>query len=89
MTQTEFRPRAAEYGLTTAEIVYRLPDHPALLQSYVWQDYDVAPDFPQLVGFLEFWTVNLEGALHLVRVAHRKLLGPRDYRFVRGELRLN
>ncbi|ABA05371.1 conserved hypothetical protein [Nitrobacter winogradskyi Nb-255] len=34
------------YGLTTAEIHYHLPDHPAVLQLYVWQDYDTAPDFP-------------------------------------------
>ena len=31
------------YRLTTAEILYHLPDHPGLLQSYVWQDLDLAP----------------------------------------------
>lgn len=35
-------------GLTPAEFHYRLPDHPALLQPYVWQDYDMAPVFPAL-----------------------------------------
>ena len=33
------------YRLTTAEILYHLPDHPGLLQSYLWQDYDLAPAF--------------------------------------------
>jgi hypothetical protein len=35
--------------LTTAEILYRLPDYPRLLQSYIWQHYDLAPRFPKLV----------------------------------------
>jgi len=43
------------YGLTTANILYRRPDHPWLLQSYVWQNYDLCPDFPELQVFLEFW----------------------------------
>ena len=57
------------YRLTLAEIIYRLPDHPDLLQSYLWQDLDLAPRFPVLHRFLEFWTRNLDGPLHLVRVA--------------------
>ncbi len=32
------------YGLTTAQILYRLPDHPSLLQTYIWQHYDLAPN---------------------------------------------
>lgn len=55
--------------LTTAEILYCLPDHPALLQTYVWQDLDLAPEFPTLRQFLKFWTRELEGRLHSVRVA--------------------
>ncbi len=61
---------SAGYGLTTAEILYRLPDHPVFLQSYIWQDYDVAPRFPVLRGFLVFWAAKLDGHLHSVRVAH-------------------
>ena len=57
------------YRLTTAEILYCLPDHPALLQTYVWQDLDLAPEFPTLRRFLKFWTRELEGRLHSVRVA--------------------
>ena len=47
--------------LTTAEILYRLPDHPKLLQSYIWQDYDRAPRFPKLTDFLEFWDEKQTG----------------------------
>ena len=77
------------YSLTTAEILYRMPDHPALLQSYIWQDYDIAPRFPKLIGFLDFWTANLDGALHTIRVAHRKLISPREFRLLDGELKLH
>ena len=58
----------AEYRLTTAEIIYRLPDHPLLLQTYIWQKFDIAPEFPELSRFLKFWRDNLDGELHSVRV---------------------
>jgi uncharacterized protein Usg len=61
-----------DYRLTTAEIIYRLPDHPDLLQSFIWQKLDVAPDFPELRRFLEFWSRNLEGKLHSVRVGQAR-----------------
>ncbi len=70
------------YRLTTAEIIYRLPDHPALLQSYIWQDYDLAPRFPILGRFLAFWERKIEGRLHEVRVGTARLVSP-------GQMRLN
>ena len=73
------------YGLTTARILYRFPDHPHLLQTYVWQDYDLAPKFPVLVGFIEFWKAKLEGPLHSVAVSHHRLIAPGEWRKVDGE----
>lgn len=63
-----------DYRLTTAEILYRMPDHPEILQTYVWQSMDIAPEFPELRKFLEFWRRELEGQLHSVRVAANPLL---------------
>ncbi len=77
------------YGLTTAEILYRMPDHPRILQSYIWQDYDVTPTFPALNKFLAFWHETLEGALYAVRVDHAKLLRRSELRMVGAEFRLN
>lgn len=77
------------YSLTTAEILYHLPDHPSLLQSYVWQDYDLHPRFPKLNGFLSFWSRNLDGPLHRVRVAHKGLIGAREFRVIDGNLILH
>jgi uncharacterized protein Usg len=72
------------FSLTTAEILYRLPDYPRLLQSYIWQDYDLAPRFPKLVDFLNFWVASLDGPLYRVRVAHRRLIAPQEFRIRRG-----
>jgi len=68
------------YRLTTAEILYHMPDHPGLLQTYVWQDLDIAPQFPVLQKFLAFWERQLDGKLHSVRVGATKLIGPSEWR---------
>jgi uncharacterized protein Usg len=77
------------YGLTTAQIFYHLPDHPHLLQSYLWQDYDLAPNFPEMNGFLKFWQEKLDGPLHSVRYVHRKLISASEWRAVNGEIILH
>ncbi len=65
-----------DYRLTTAEILYHLPDHPNVLQSYIWQDLDIAPRYPVLHKFLDFWAREIEGTLHSVRVASAGLIKP-------------
>lgn len=85
----DFRTQLAGFSLTTAEILYRLPDHPSLLQSYIWQDYDEHPRFPRLRTFLDFWTHNLDGKLYRVRVAHKKLIMPAELRLVGAEFRVH
>jgi uncharacterized protein Usg len=77
------------YGLTTAEILYRMPDHPSVLQTYLWQDYDLAPRFPVLTRFLDFWRSKLEGPLHSIRYTHHKLITPTEWRKVDGEIVLH
>src|SRR4051794_20146436 len=88
MGSHDFRRQLAGYGLTTAQILYRLPDHPNLLQTYVWQDYDLCPKFPVLNKFLAFWLKTLEGPLHSVTVAHARLIKPAEIRAIHGEFRL-
>ncbi|MCB1548389.1 MAG: usg protein [Hyphomicrobiaceae bacterium] len=89
MTDRAFEAQLKGYALTTAEILYRLPDHPSLLQSFVWQDYDLHPRFPRLKTFLDYWVANLDGALHGVRIAHARLIRPAEFRHIGGELRLH
>ena len=78
-----------DYRLTTAEILYRLPDHPNVLQTYVWQDLDIAPRFPVLNKFLDFWKRELEGPVHSVRIASAKLISPGKYRHIDGVFRMH
>ncbi len=89
MVSADFKKQLSGYGLTTAEILYRRPDHHWLLQSYLWQDYDLFPQFPELQKFLEFWQAKLEGPLFKVTVAHSKLIAPAELKAVGSEFRLH
>lgn len=85
----EFRKQLEGYGLTTAEILYKMPDHPALLQSFIWQDYDLFPAFPTLRKFLDFWAAEIEGPVVKVTVGHNRLIKPAELKSVGAEFRLH
>ncbi len=89
MASFAFQKQLQGYGLTTAHILYCYPDHPKLLQSYVWQEYDLAPEFPELTRFLKFWKRELDGALHSVQVAHKRLISAAECRTIGAELLLH
>lgn len=74
-----------DYRLTTAKILYHMPDYEQLLQEYIWQEYDIAPRFPALNKFLGFWQREIEGKLHSVYVAKQEIITPGDYRFAEWE----
>lgn len=76
----DFNKQLQDYRLTTAQIFYHLPDYEEILQEFIWQDYDLAPQFPQLSKFLEFWTREIDGRLHSVFVAKREIITTSDYR---------
>ncbi len=69
-----------DYRLTTAEILYHMPDHPSLLQTYIWQALDLVPRYPELNKFLAFWETNLDGKLHSVRVGSVGIIQPPQIR---------
>jgi uncharacterized protein Usg len=77
------------YRLTTAEILYHLPDTPSLLQSFIWQELDLAPEYPVLAKFLRFWETSLDGKLHSVRVAARGLISPAELKHFGAEFTLH
>jgi uncharacterized protein Usg len=89
MASQDFLRQLQGYGLCTVEIHYFMPDHPRLLQLFVMQQYDVAPRFPQLRSFLDFWRRDIDAALHSVRVAHAHLIGPSEWRAVDGVISIN
>lgn len=86
-TETELMLQG--YGLTTAELFYRMPDHQSVLNSFIWQEYDLAPDYPKLFDFISFWRQRIDGPLHSVRFTHRKLISPGEWRNVSGEFTLH
>jgi uncharacterized protein Usg len=86
---TLFELQTKGYRLTTAEIIYRMPDHPALLQTFIWQKFDLAPEFPELNKFLEFWRGNIEGRLHSVNVKQSSRTAPNRFRHVKRQLTLH
>ncbi len=82
-SETELTQQLQGYRLTTAEILYHLPDHPTVLQSFIWQQLDIAPGFPVLRRFLTFWEHEIEGRLHSVRVASVGLVSAAQWRHTR------
>ena len=89
MSDRDFLVQLQGYGLLTAEVSYYMPDHPALIQLFVWQDYDVAPQFPVLHRFLDHWRREIEATLHSIRIAHNHLIGPAEWRAVDGVISIN
>jgi uncharacterized protein Usg len=67
--------------LTTAEVLYYMPDHPKLLQSFIWQTLDIAPDYPRVHRFLNYWRKEIEAVIHSVRLSTAGLVTPAPVRF--------
>lgn len=90
MVSRDVRRLLSGYGLTTAKILYWRPDYQNLLQTYVWQEYDMWPEFPELRRFLNFWRREIEGPLHSVTVAHARMIKPSDFQHINsGTMRLH
>jgi uncharacterized protein Usg len=85
----EFERRLKGARLLTAEVLYFMPDHPSLLQTFLWQALDEAPRFPRLNLFLDHWRREIEAVIHSVRVAHGEALGPSEWRRIDGVFRVH
>ena len=75
--------------LTNAEVLYYLPDHPALLQSFLWQTLDLAPDFPRIQRFLEFWRREIDAVIHSVEISSASQITPGRIRLASHLAKLN
>lgn len=76
MQQDEMALRLAGWRLTTAEVTYYMPDHPSLLQTFVWQTLDIAPAYPRLHKFLDHWRRDIDAVIHSVQLATGESLAP-------------
>jgi len=79
----DFTSRLIGRRLTTAEVLYYMPDHPLLLQSFMWQTLDEAPEFPRVHRFLEFWRREIRAVIHSVQVSASGLVTPAKIDFSR------
>jgi uncharacterized protein Usg len=86
--------KLAGWRQTTAEILYRMPDHNSLVQIFVWQDLDRWDDdprltFPRLQQFCAWWNAHLDGPIVEVRVGASAVISAAELRHVGVELRLH
>lgn len=76
MNGEELNLRMQGWRLATAEVLYYMPDHPTLLQSFIWQTLDLAPQYPRIHRFLDFWRREIDAVIHSVRLASGESLAP-------------
>lgn len=76
MREDELRLRLEGWRLATAEVLYYMPDHPSLIQSFVWQTLDLAPSYPRIHRFLDFWRREIDAVIHSVRLATGETIAP-------------
>ena len=85
----DFEAQLRGKRLTTAEVLFYMPDHPALLQSFLWQTLDEAPDFPRIQKFLIFWREQIDAVIHSVQISSAQQIGPGRLRPVHWEAKLH
>ena len=81
MRTDEFETQLKGGRLTTAEVLYYMPDHPKLLQSFMWQTLDVAPEYPRVHSFLDYWRKEIQAVIHSVRLSTVGIVTPAKVRF--------
>ena len=83
MPNATMTSEAEDFGLTTAQITYRMPDQLDCFQDFLWQEYNFFPQFPSLRKFLAFWELKIDGPLHSITVAHARLIHPVELQALR------
>ena len=76
MGEGELAAQLRGQRLTTAEVIYYMPDHPALLQRFMWQTLDLPPEFPRIYKFLDFWRRDIDAVIHSVTCSAAGLVMP-------------
>jgi uncharacterized protein Usg len=87
--ETDFAQQLQGKRLTTAEVLYYMPDHPKLIQSFMWQTLDVAPEFPRVHRFLQFWMREIDAVIHSVSLSAAGLVTPPKVRFTKELVTIN
>jgi uncharacterized protein Usg len=85
MEIADFETQLRGGRLTTAEIVYYMPDHPSLLQRFMWQTLDIAPDYPRVHRFLNFWRQEIDAVIHSVAISAVGIVAPARLHFCNSD----
>jgi len=76
------------FGITTAEILYAMPDTPSWLQVFFWQFEDQYPTFPRLKRFINYWRTFIEVPIKQITICHQRLIKPAEVRMIGNEFTL-
>ena len=49
--------------LVTIDIFYYMPDHSSILNEFVWQTADYAPEYNRVQKFLHHWHRNIDAVI--------------------------
>ena len=79
MSDSDFSAKLRGETLLTAEVLYYMPDHRSILQSFMFQSLDAAPGFPRLAAFLDHWRKEVQAVIHSIKIAHFQCIGPSDF----------
>ena len=72
----DFAAQLSGGRLTTCDVLYYMPGAAGLLQSFAWQTVDIAPDFPRVHRFLDFWRREIDAVIHSVSISAQGLVSP-------------
>jgi uncharacterized protein Usg len=81
MELRDFETQLRGGRLTTAEVLYYMPDHPSLLQRFTWQTLDIAPEYPRVHKFLDFWRREIDAVIHSVAISAVGIVAPAKVQF--------
>jgi len=79
LTSKVVSQQCRDYRLTTAKILYYVPDFPELLQSFLWQGLDMIPDFPHLNDFVDIWEKNLDGRIESIQIGYDEIVSDEEW----------
>jgi uncharacterized protein Usg len=65
--------------IATIRIYYYLPDYISLLQEFVWQTEDKAPEFPRIHQFLWHWKHNILATIESIQLCYSDRYGKTEY----------
>lgn len=76
------------FRLTTIQIIYYLPDYRSILQEFLWQTLDKAPEYPRMHKFLRYWEENIEAPIYSAKIANVEIISPANVAYVTKEYQI-